>query len=92
MMPATKSYALNVSGRVQGVGFRYFTRQTAVKLALDGFVKNQADGSVYIEVTGKEGVLNEFIAKCYKGPPFARVDDINIQEIPDQHFNGFQIR
>ncbi|MEZ5066975.1 MAG: acylphosphatase [Bacteroidia bacterium] len=61
----TKSYAITVSGKVQGVFFRKFTKEKAVESGLNGFVRNQNDGSVYIEVTGEETVLEDFIQWCH---------------------------
>jgi acylphosphatase len=87
-----KSVILQISGRVQNVGFRYHTRKKAQELNISGFVKNQPDGSVYAEATAEEEQLDQFIIWCHKGPTWARVDKVKIQEMPLQEFSGFSIR
>ena len=52
---------MTVTGRVQNVGFRYYTRKTAHEFGLMGFVRNQTDGSVYIEAEGDEQAIARFI-------------------------------
>lgn len=54
---------LNVTGRVQGVGFRYTTYQLAVEIGLTGTVKNEEDGSVTIEAVGTKEQMTEFLEK-----------------------------
>ncbi len=73
-----------VSGRVQGVGFRYFTQSIASSLGLTGWVKNLPNGQVEIEVQGDKELLNEFKKRISKGPSLARVDNIVEKEIPVQ--------
>lgn len=87
-----KAALLTIQGHVQGVGFRYFVKQKADVLGIQGFVKNRLNGSVYVEAEGDEDQLNLFIAICQQGPYHARVEKINIQYCPPQYFEGFQIR
>lgn len=87
-----KAVALQISGRVQNVGFRYNTRKMAEEFQIAGFVKNRPDGSVYAEAAGEEENLDQFILWCHKGPTWARVDKVNIQDIPHQDFDGFSVR
>lgn len=65
-------YRINVSGRVQGVGFRYSTVREAKRLGITGFVKNQYDGSVYIEAEGSADQLFNFVEWCRRGPGFVK--------------------
>jgi acylphosphatase len=67
---------LTIKGRVQGVGFRYSTIQKAREHNIKGFVKNQYDGSVFIEAEGDETDLEHFIHWCHKGPFPARVENV----------------
>lgn len=67
---------LVVSGRVQGVGFRWFVREAARQHRLAGWVRNRADGSVEVEASGEEGSVRELIDVLRRGPPGARVDDV----------------
>ena len=81
-----------IQGRVQNVGFRYFTFKTARTLELSGFVKNELDGSVYIEVEGDESHVNEFIEEIKKGPSWARVDQVDVNTCPVQNFSEFYVK
>ncbi|MCF8372549.1 MAG: acylphosphatase [Bacteroidales bacterium] len=87
-----KSKSITVFGRVQNVGFRYYTLQAANKYGISGFVKNQADGRVYIEAEAEEVLLNEFIDWCKKGPGHAHVTDVRIEEMPIMGHSGFKIK
>lgn len=69
-----------ISGRVQGVGFRWFTRQVAARLDLRGTVRNAADGSVEVVAEGPGASLAELEARLREGPPAARVDAIDVVE------------
>ena len=62
-----------VTGRVQGVGFRWWTRAQAIRLGLDGTVRNADDGSVEVEARGPEPALAELERLLNEGPPHARV-------------------
>ena len=64
---------LIVTGRVQGVGFRYSTRQQATALGLSGWVRNTSDGRVEIEAAGETPALDTFLQWCHEGPPPAHV-------------------
>lgn len=83
---------IKVFGKVQGVGFRYYTHKKAVELNLTGFVQNRPDGSVYIEAEGREEKLDEFILWCHEGPGWARVTNVQIQRTPAWGYDDFEIR
>lgn len=87
-----KSYSIKVSGKVQGVGFRFYTQKTAIELGVKGFVKNERDGSVYIEAEAEADVMEIFMEWAKKGPEWARVDKVSLQDLPMQNFEGFHIR
>ncbi len=81
-----------VWGAVQGVGFRFFTRDLARRYGLGGFVRNRADGTVEIEVQGEEGTLAAFLKDLEIGPRSAHVAGIELKEIPaDDAQGGFEI-
>ena len=67
---------LKISGRVQGVGFRYHARRKALGLGLSGWVRNLPDGSVEAYCEGGEENLKQFLAWAAKGPPGAFVRDL----------------
>ncbi len=87
-----KAFILHIFGRVQGVGFRYYTKKKADEFGLHGFEKNHPDGSVYIEAEGSREALEAFIYWCEEGPAWARVSRVEQQEIPPQGYQQFEIR
>jgi len=87
-----KAVLLRIYGRVQGVGFRYYTLKKAEELGVRGYVSNRPDGSVYIEAEGGPGALSAFIQWCEEGPAWAHVRRVEKQEIPPMGYKGFEIR
>ncbi|HYC85861.1 MAG TPA: acylphosphatase [Chryseosolibacter sp.] len=87
-----KSFSIKVSGKVQGVFFRASAREKADAVGVTGFVRNEADGSVYIEVQGEEDAIEEFIHWCRQGPPRARVDRCEVREIDGGDYQDFEVR
>jgi acylphosphatase len=82
-----------ISGRVQGVCYRAFTRELAYNLALNGWAKNLYDGRVEALFEGEKNVIEQAIKECHVGPPGARVKDIEVHWetfVGDQ--KGFEIR
>jgi acylphosphatase len=71
-----------IVGRVQGVGFRFFTENWAHRMGLSGYVKNCADGTVEVYAVGSAAALEEFKARLAEGPLGARVDQV--QEFEEQ--------
>ena len=83
---------IEVSGNVQGVFFRDFTRREAERLRITGWVKNELDGSVTIVAQGGEAFLKKFIARVRQGPPRARVDFVSVRwEESKEAFPHFEI-
>lgn len=87
-----RNKSITVYGRVQNVGFRYHALQTANKFGISGFVKNQADGSVYIESEAGDESLNKFLVWCKKGPAHASVRNIVVVDCPVMNDTHFQIK
>jgi acylphosphatase len=86
---------IRISGRVQGVGFRHFTRQTAQQLNLNGWVKNLPDGSVEAVLAGDLESMQQMLEELKKGPRMARVDDLSVDEESEalkESFDGFSVR
>ena len=71
-----------VFGRVQGVSFRFFTRDTAVELDLTGWVANRYDGSVEVVAEGSRAALDQLVAFLHQGPSTAHVDHIQHEFLP----------
>ena len=87
-----KCIRIKVHGRVQGVGFRYFTNQAAQKYNISGYAKNESDRTVLIIAEGKEQELGRFIAMCRQGPSWGKVIKIDINDEPLKNFIGFIIK
>jgi acylphosphatase len=87
-----KSVIITVYGKVQGVGFRYYTNKKAQSLGLFGFVKNQINGTVYIEVEGDKIAVDLFCEWCNKGSERARVDYITITESKSKGYDKFEVK
>jgi acylphosphatase len=83
-----------ITGRVQGVGFRYFTTKKAEALNLNGWVKNMPDGSVEVMLSGDEKSIEEMLKNLREGPRSARVEKINEISSTDkpEKFNSFTVR
>lgn len=91
-MEITKvAFSIVVTGVVQGVGFRYFTRQQAQKLGINGTVQNKADGSVLIHVEGEEPIVHKFLAWCHNGPDTASVDKLEYRPALSKGSTSFEI-
>jgi acylphosphatase len=81
-----------IGGRVQGVGFRYFVQENAIRSGINGHVKNMPGGSVEVDAEGDPGQLDAFLMVCHQGPPQSRVDRFIVQEIPVYGYTRFRIR
>lgn len=82
-------YKVLVTGRVQGVGFRYFTAKEANKLTIYGHAKNLIDGSVEVKMYGEKPQLLILLKWLEKGPKTSIVDDIKVTETVYIHKEGF---
>ena len=84
---------LLISGRVQGVSFRYYTINNAQNLGIKGWVKNCWDGKVEIVVEGEEEKIKKLISWCYQGPGSAIVEKVDMEwEKYRGEFNSFGTR
>ena len=83
---------IRVTGRVQGVFFRATAMDKALQLAISGFVRNEADGSVYIEAEGNPKNMESFLEWCRTGPQFSKVEKIEIAESPNCNYSKFEIK
>ena len=82
-----------VSGRVQGVFFRYETRSLAQRLRVAGWVKNRRDGRVEAVFEGEREDVENMVEFCRRGPSGARVADVEVRwEAPTGEFEGFNVR
>ena len=84
-----------INGRVQGVFYRGFTQDIALKLKLKGWVRNLRDGSGRVEAVfeGDKQVVEEAIRQCSIGPPGSRVTGIDVQwEVYNDQEKDFRVR
>ncbi len=82
-----------ISGRVQGVGYRYSARNTASQLNLVGWVKNRMDGKVEMIAEGDKIILEQLLTWLKQGPRFADVTNIEVtQQSATGEFTDFSIR
>lgn len=77
-----KAITFRVSGRVQGVSFRWFTRKAAEKLEVGGWVRNRADGDVEGEAFGSSDALERFLDRLREGPRAAVVETLEWEPAP----------
>lgn len=82
-----------VRGRVQGVGFRYSTRKLAASFGVQGWVRNQPDGSVRIWAQGSADSVAQLMTFLHRGPGGASVTSVDAHEVdPDPDLTRFEIR
>jgi acylphosphatase len=86
-------YEIIITGRVQGVGFRYFVQKRANEFNIKGWVKNERDGSVLVMAQGEEKDVETFLEHLKIGPSMARVHKVEKNEMPElEDFTDFSIR
>lgn len=81
-----------VSGRVQGVGFRYHAKLLANAYQLTGWVRNQDSGDVELEVQGHQEMVDKFLSQLDKNSMFIRIDDFEIEDRDEIHESTFEVR
>jgi acylphosphatase len=74
------AYALKIHGMVQGVGFRYSAVRAARSAGVNGWVRNERDGTVGIFCEGDKEAVDRFVSWCKKGPPAANVRNVDVEE------------
>ena len=90
-MSVQKRISLLITGKVQGVGYRYSVKLKAESMAIRGYVRNQLDGSVFVTVQGENTAVENFVKWCFKGPSAALVR--GVEKIPGtiEDFSEFKI-
>jgi len=88
----TVSKRVRITGRVQGVFFRAWTRDEARSLGVSGWVRNCGDGAVEAHLEGDEGQVDEIIRRMRHGPHHAKVMDVDVHDAPMENADRFEVR
>ncbi len=83
---------IRVYGLVQGVNYRTHTKSKAQELGISGIVRNEPDGSVYIEAEGLKEQIEILMEWCKQGSPRSKVEGVRTEEGEVKKFNGFEIK
>lgn len=86
-----KHINIKVSGKVQGVSFRAVTKVVADQMGVRGMIRNEKDGSVYIEAEGDDTLLEVFIDWCNEGTDRAKVENVEVTPGELKHYQNFEI-
>ena len=81
-----------ISGRVQGVGYRYFAERSAAEVGVTGWARNLDDGRVEVHANGTAGQLEDYEGRLRIGPRFAEVRGVEVREAAVLELKGFSIR
>ncbi|ETR77111.1 acylphosphatase [Afipia sp. P52-10] len=91
-MTDQRSILVRISGRVQGVGYRDWTRHKAASLGLSGWVRNLSTGEVEAVFSGPAETVERMLAACRRGPPLAQVDAVAIVGPAEPVTGPFSVR
>jgi acylphosphatase len=84
-------FDISITGKVQGVFFRKYTKEAADRLGVKGIVRNEEDGSVYAEAEGEAAAVAKFIEWCHRGSPSSRVENVQATEGKMKGYTSFVI-
>ena len=86
-----KAIQARVSGRVQGVSFRWYAQEQARALGVHGWVRNEPDGSVLLHAKGDDAAVDDLVEWCRRGPSSARVSDVAVRDAAPSGATSFEI-
>lgn len=86
-----KAVQVRVTGRVQGVSFRWYAQEQARELGVVGWVRNEPDGSVLLHAEGEGEAVDALVTWCHEGPGMARVRDVAVHEAAPVAATSFSI-
>ncbi|MBL3654882.1 acylphosphatase [Fulvivirga sp. 2943] len=86
-----KHLNIRVIGKVQGVFFRANTQKRALEYGIQGWVRNESDGSVYVEAEGAEEQMERFVDWLHQGSDQSHVEEVVIEQSDFEDFKGFEI-
>lgn len=86
-----KHINIKVTGKVQGVFFRASTKAVADQMGVKGLVKNEKDGSVYIEAEANATILEMFLEWCNEGPEKSKVENVTVEDGELKNYRNFEV-
>ncbi|SFH30350.1 acylphosphatase [Pedobacter insulae] len=86
-----KHINIKITGKVQGVFFRASTKAVADQMGVKGLVKNERDGSVYIEAEAVQPILAMFLEWCNEGPDKSTVENVEVKEGEVKNYRNFEV-
>jgi acylphosphatase len=88
----SRSLRIHITGRVQGVGYRYWMQNEARSLKIAGWVRNRRDGGVEAVISGGSAAVEEMLSRCRRGPTSARVGEVMVLGENEGSYAQFEIR
>ncbi|MCX2481210.1 acylphosphatase [Pedobacter sp. MC2016-15] len=86
-----KHITIKITGKVQGVGFRYTTKVVADQMGVRGMIRNEKDGTVYIEAEGDDTLLEVFLEWCNEGPDRSKIENVEVTPGELKNYRNFEI-
>jgi len=86
-----KAVQARVTGRVQGVSFRWYAQEEALRLGVTGWVRNEPDGSVLLHAEGDDDAVDALVAWCRSGPSMAKVGNVAVRDAAPSGATSFEI-
>jgi acylphosphatase len=86
-----KAIQARVTGRVQGVSFRWYAQEQARSLGVSGWVRNEPDGSVLLHAEGDDQAVDSLVEWCRQGPSMAKVSNVAVREDTASGATSFEI-
>ncbi|RYG41332.1 MAG: acylphosphatase [Chitinophagaceae bacterium] len=86
-----KNLIIRITGKVQGVGFRETTKYVADQMGVKGIVRNEKDGSVYMEIEADEILLEEMLNWSHEGPDRAQVEEVIVSDGEVKGYKNFEV-
>jgi acylphosphatase len=87
----SRAVRVRVTGRVQGVSFRWYAVREARRLGLTGWVRNEPDGSVAAHLEGPDDAVEQMVGWCRHGPPAAVVDRVEVEDAEPAGGSSFEV-